>query len=224
MADDNRLWGASRIHGELLKLGITVSERTVSRYLAHRLRPPSQTWRTFLTNHLCQLPVTSPALSPCASGSGDVIAISSLPVQPVPLVCDGPNTTHQCVRVQSFARASRMLRVRDYRFDRVDTRHSGGRDPPRQGRLLPPIRAAASRIDASRASGLLRRTTVHRPLKLRPRFANQHTVHFYCRRISRNVGRKAIRLRDLRCAPAWLRGGRNIGEAQPHFRQLEPHR
>jgi hypothetical protein len=132
MADDNRLWGASRIHGELLKLGITVSERTVSRYLSHQLRPPSQTWRTFLTNHLCQFPVISPAPSPFASGSGDVIAISSLPVQPLPLVCDGPNPSHQCVRGQSFARASRMLRVRDYRFDRVDTRHSGGRDPPRQ--------------------------------------------------------------------------------------------
>jgi hypothetical protein len=75
MADDNRLWGAPRIHGELLTLGITVSERTVSRYLSHQLRPPSQTWRTFLMNRLCQLPVASPALSPCAAGSGDVIAI-----------------------------------------------------------------------------------------------------------------------------------------------------
>ena len=42
MADDNRLWGAPRIQGELLMLGITVSERTVSRYLSHRRRPPSQ--------------------------------------------------------------------------------------------------------------------------------------------------------------------------------------
>ena len=51
----NPLWGAPRIHGELKKLGIDVSERTVSRLLRRRLRPPSQTWRTFLTNHLTSL-------------------------------------------------------------------------------------------------------------------------------------------------------------------------
>ena len=51
MRADNFLWGAPRIHGELLKLGITVSERTVSRYLPGRLTPPSQTWRTFFANH-----------------------------------------------------------------------------------------------------------------------------------------------------------------------------
>ena len=48
----NPLWGAPRIHGELRKLGIDISERTVSRLLRRRQRPPSQTWRTFLTNHL----------------------------------------------------------------------------------------------------------------------------------------------------------------------------
>ena len=52
MARANPLWGAPRIHGELSKLGLDVSERTVSRLLARRRRPPSQTWRTFLTNHL----------------------------------------------------------------------------------------------------------------------------------------------------------------------------
>ena len=54
MAEANPLWGAPRIHGELLKLGLSVSERTVSRYLPDRLRAPSQTWRTFLANHLGQ--------------------------------------------------------------------------------------------------------------------------------------------------------------------------
>jgi putative transposase len=51
----NPLWGAPRIHGELRKLGIDVSERTVSRLVRRRRRPPSQTWRTFLTNHLTSL-------------------------------------------------------------------------------------------------------------------------------------------------------------------------
>ena len=41
----------TRIHGELLKLGIDVSQATVSKYIEHRRIPPSQTWRTFLTNH-----------------------------------------------------------------------------------------------------------------------------------------------------------------------------
>src|SRR5438034_3549295 len=55
MAAANPLWGAPRIHGELLKLGIHVAERTVSRLLPKRRTPPSQTWRTFLTNHVRDL-------------------------------------------------------------------------------------------------------------------------------------------------------------------------
>src|SRR3989442_583433 len=55
MAAANPLWGAPRIHGELLKLGIDIAERTVSRLLPTRRSPPSQTWRTFLTNHVRDL-------------------------------------------------------------------------------------------------------------------------------------------------------------------------
>jgi putative transposase len=52
MAESNVTWGAPRIHGELLKLGIEISERSVSRFMPKRERkPPSQTWRTFLDNH-----------------------------------------------------------------------------------------------------------------------------------------------------------------------------
>jgi putative transposase len=52
MARDNPLWGAERIRGELLKLGIVVSRRSVQRYRGRcPARPPSQTWRTFLRNH-----------------------------------------------------------------------------------------------------------------------------------------------------------------------------
>jgi transposase InsO family protein len=50
----NPLWGAPRIHGELQKLGILVSQATVAKYLRRSPRPPSQTWRTFLTNHAHQ--------------------------------------------------------------------------------------------------------------------------------------------------------------------------
>src|SRR5213594_1656635 len=55
MAAANPLWGAPRIHGELLKLGFHVAERTVSRLIPKRRTPPSQTWRTFLTNHIRDL-------------------------------------------------------------------------------------------------------------------------------------------------------------------------
>jgi hypothetical protein len=55
MADANPGWGAPRIHGELLKLGIAVSQATVTKYLPRRRRPPSQTWRTFLKNHTAQI-------------------------------------------------------------------------------------------------------------------------------------------------------------------------
>src|SRR3954451_2394813 len=49
---DNPLWGAPKIHGELLKLGIDIGETSVSKYMVRRRRPPSQTWKTFLDNHV----------------------------------------------------------------------------------------------------------------------------------------------------------------------------
>jgi hypothetical protein len=51
MSGENPFWGAPRIHGELLMLGINVAESTVGRYMVRRRRPPSQGWRTFLRNH-----------------------------------------------------------------------------------------------------------------------------------------------------------------------------
>jgi putative transposase len=52
MSRQNPLWGAPRIHGELLKLGIDIGETSVSKYIVRNRKPPSQTWRTFLDNHL----------------------------------------------------------------------------------------------------------------------------------------------------------------------------
>jgi putative transposase len=54
MANAN-MWGAPRIHGELLKLGLKISEATVSKYLPRRRKPPSPTWRAFLDNHVSTL-------------------------------------------------------------------------------------------------------------------------------------------------------------------------
>ena len=55
MSAANPLWGAPRLHGELLKLGFTISQTTVAKYMVRRQGPPSQTWRTFLANHAQQL-------------------------------------------------------------------------------------------------------------------------------------------------------------------------
>ena len=55
IANANILWGAPRVHGKLLKLGIDISERTVSRWMPRRRKPPSHTWRTFLDNHVGDL-------------------------------------------------------------------------------------------------------------------------------------------------------------------------
>jgi hypothetical protein len=47
----NPLWGAPRIHAELLKLGVDVGQISVAKYMARHRRPPSQCWKTFLRNH-----------------------------------------------------------------------------------------------------------------------------------------------------------------------------
>ena len=51
MSTENQLWGAPRIHGELLKLGFSVAQSSVAKYMVKRRRPPSQGWKTFLRNH-----------------------------------------------------------------------------------------------------------------------------------------------------------------------------
>ncbi len=51
MSVENPLWGAPRIHGELLKLGFQVAQSSVAKYMVKRRTPPSQGWRAFLRNH-----------------------------------------------------------------------------------------------------------------------------------------------------------------------------
>ena len=51
MSADNPLWGAPRIHGELLKLGFEVAQSTVAKYMVRRRGPAGQSWWTFLRNH-----------------------------------------------------------------------------------------------------------------------------------------------------------------------------
>jgi putative transposase len=67
MSQTNSRWGAPRIHGELLTLGIDVCQATVAKYMVRCRRPPSQTWRTFLTNHVEQL-MAADFVVPTATG------------------------------------------------------------------------------------------------------------------------------------------------------------
>jgi len=55
MSRENQIWGAPRIQSELMKLGIKISEASVAKYMVRTPKPPSQTWRTFLQNHVSQL-------------------------------------------------------------------------------------------------------------------------------------------------------------------------
>jgi hypothetical protein len=133
MATANGLWGAPRIHGELLKLGFTVSERTVSRCLTDRRTRPSQTWRTFFANHVGNLAFTATATSSFATSDEDVDA-SVLLCPPVPASCAGqpastqwavvdgppphqPTSLGQCVAQDQLRRRTR-------------TRFRSGKDPP----------------------------------------------------------------------------------------------
>src|SRR5260370_20172253 len=78
MARENFLWGAPRIHGELLMLGYKVSKSTVSRYLAISYRHPGQSWRTFIRNQAAAFSYSNDPehvdadhspLPPCSSGA-----------------------------------------------------------------------------------------------------------------------------------------------------------
>src|SRR2546428_5665950 len=131
MAAENFLWGAPRIHGELMKLGIAISERTVSRYL--RGRPPrrSQTWRTFFANHFGDRTSISPLMFSDARGDDVVIDACDLSSRPAPLSIDG-----SCASIywasgdwrRSLQHTSLGVRLaQDHLQDRTGARKSTGR-------------------------------------------------------------------------------------------------
>jgi hypothetical protein len=62
---DNPLWGAPRIHGELLKLGFEVAQSSVAKYMVKRRGPLSQGWRTFLRNHAPEIAAFARPIGEC---------------------------------------------------------------------------------------------------------------------------------------------------------------
>jgi len=145
-ADENRLWGAPRIHGELLKLGVGVSERTVSRYLRERPNRPSQTWRTFIANHLGQFECNTQLLSPEVS---DDDLIDAFPSTCRSLSADRLPASKQCAPLDgrvSVRRAGLGLPcTQDHLCDPTGMRRNAGRAPPRIGFFA---------VDARRREGL----------------------------------------------------------------------
>src|SRR5262245_46775079 len=131
MAAENRLWGAPRIHGELVKLGIAVSERTVSRYLRECPRGSSQTWRTFLANHNDQLTYSSPEWP--APGADEVVDDARLTCRQTPLSPDARYRSHQPAVVNCDIprqrKSSATPLVHDHLHDR-SIRINSGRSPP----------------------------------------------------------------------------------------------
>jgi putative transposase len=67
MSEANRLWGAPRIHGELLKLGIEISQATVAKYMLRRPGSPSPTWRSFLRNEIASIAAIDMFVVPSAT-------------------------------------------------------------------------------------------------------------------------------------------------------------
>ena len=132
MAADNCLWGAPRIHGELLKLGITVSERTVSRYL--RGRPPkrSQTWRTFFANHLGDPTLISPVKFADARGDDIVVDASDRLFRSSQLPINASRVSAHCAFNCGPPLQQTVLgRLRqDHLRGRAGARKSAGRGPP----------------------------------------------------------------------------------------------
>ena len=128
MATENPLWGAPRIHGELLKLGMVVSERTVSRYLPNRGTAPSQTWRTFLANHFVALASTSSVTS---IPPGDAVDASDARLCLAPSIRDGSCVIQRWVAIEwrpSFPRTSPGARVAQDLLHR--RRAPSNKDPP----------------------------------------------------------------------------------------------
>jgi hypothetical protein len=143
IAAENCLWGAPRIHGELLKLGLAISERTVSRYLRGRPTTRSHTWGTFFANH-CGGQTFSPVMFADADDEALAVDASDASFRPalsIDASCasrHGPNFDWKRL-LQPSSLGVRL--ARHHLKERTRARKSDGRDPPRH---LPTTSLAAS--------------------------------------------------------------------------------
>src|ERR1700739_2802330 len=138
MSVANPLWGAPRIHGELLKVGMDVGQTTVAKYMAKRRRPPSQGWRTFVHNH-----ADAHRVDRHVRGADDLVwaaVWTSHPAAVTPRAsvagCDSPSQCRMalppCCRGLRLGRASTLL---DPRPRRASGPWAFATDRSRRGRL-----------------------------------------------------------------------------------------
>ena len=145
MAAENCLWGAPRIHGELLKLGITISERTVSRYLRGRPTSRSQTWRTFLANTFGNQTLISPVMLADADDEEIHVDASEVARRPAQSIDVSRPFIHGPTVDLAHSRRLSTLGIRfAEREPPSGARMSNGRDPPQDSTLRPASRRGAS--------------------------------------------------------------------------------
>jgi hypothetical protein len=139
IAAENCLWGAPRIHGELLKLGITISERTVSRYLRGRPTTRSQTWRTFLSNTFGSQTFVSPAVFADADDEETLLDASDMPLRLAQSIDVSRPSIHGPTVDPAHSRRLSTLGISLAQcHSRTGARISSGRDPPRDLRCGQP--------------------------------------------------------------------------------------
>jgi hypothetical protein len=135
--------GCSADPRELLKLGIAISERTVSRHLRGRPTTRSQTWRTFFANHFGGQTLISPAMFPDADDKDIVVDASDVSLRPAPSI------DASCASIRGptvdWGRSRQLPSVdvslcQHHVQDRTGARRSSGRDPPRNLPLQPASR------------------------------------------------------------------------------------
>ena len=133
IAGENCLWGAPRIHGELLKLGIVISERTVSRYLHRRPTSRSQTWRTCFANHFGGQIFMSPLMFAGAHGEDIVVDAPDRSVRPAASIDAACRSIHSTSFDVGHSRQPSSVGVclgLNCVLDQTGARTSRGRDPP----------------------------------------------------------------------------------------------
>ena len=224
MAQANPRWGAPRIHGELLKLGIDVCQATVAKYMGHRRQPPSQTWRTFLRNHVGQIVAADFFVVPTATYRLLFVLVllahdrrrirhSAVTAHPT-----SAWTAQQLREAFPWDEAPRyLLHDRDHAFDRLGaTAKAMGIEEVLTAVHAPwqPVRGTGDRLTAARVPGprhRVERTLVASPPRavphLLPRVANASLPRQGC---SRPAAGPATDVRRGRSSPASRRSAPSL--------------
>jgi len=96
MSIENPLWGAPRIHGELLKLGFDIAQSSVAKYMVKRRGPPGQGWRTFLRNHVQDIAAMDLFVVPTIYGAVVTRRLRAMGIRDRPMTPASRRPGHVC--------------------------------------------------------------------------------------------------------------------------------